>query len=297
MFTTFRQDFAAVSTVLGEPQSEYCTFLDDRPAMVGYWRKYLAIYDMAPLAHWAVAIMLGGRAGPRYRVDDGWSDRMAAPGSVQFIPAGMPLHWRVNGELDLLTVQFRPSPQACAMIDRDELVQDLHFAVPDTLSLSLGLAIAGELMQPADEMTESNLKAMVGALCSQLETTAIRRIRTLQPANGRRSFRRAAVSEFVGANLDRGIEIEEIARLFDVSESYVFRFFKTEFGMTPHGFITRARVTRARVTRACELLQSTRVSLAELADQVGFASQSHFSRVFKQHLGETPQQYRRRVAE
>ncbi|MCF4165278.1 AraC family transcriptional regulator [Zavarzinia compransoris] len=292
MFSTFRRDFDYVTSALGDPEFEYCTILDDRPAMIGYWCRHVAIFDMAPLAHWGVAIMLGGRAGARYRVDEDWSEREAAPGSVQFIPANTRVFWRINGELDLLTVQFRPSAQACAMIGRSEFIDDLQFAVPDALSLSLGLSIAGELGQPADDMTEGHLKAMVGALCGHLETIAIRRIRALQPSNGRRSFRRAAVSDFVGANLERGIEIDEIARLFDVSASYVFRFFKTEFGMTPHAFITRARVTRA-----CELLQSTRVSLAELADQVGFASQSHFSRVFKQHLGETPQQYRRRIAE
>ncbi|RJF86691.1 AraC family transcriptional regulator [Oleomonas cavernae] len=289
MLELFQRDFDYVRHALStEPVARY-VIDGDRPAMLGHWRKHVGIFDMAPLAHCAVAVLLGGKAGTRYRVGDRWSERDAAPGSTQFIPAGRRIAWQINGELDLLTVQFIPSGPARALMAPAVFIDELQFAVADPLSLALGLAVANELERTGDGLSPNHIRALADALCSHLEVKALRQSPAVQPSSGRQSFRKAALLEFIEKNIERSIEVDEIARLFDVSPSYVFRFFKSEFGMTPHAFITRARVDRA-----CVLLQSTSVQLAELADQIGFASQSHFSLVFKRHLGETPQQYRQR---
>jgi AraC-like DNA-binding protein len=51
-------------------------------------------------------------------------------------------------------------------------------------------------------------------------------------------------------------------------------------------------ITKVKVGRACELLATTRRPIAEIAVEVGFSSQSHFSTRFRQIVGTTPLAYR-----
>jgi AraC-like DNA-binding protein len=48
-----------------------------------------------------------------------------------------------------------------------------------------------------------------------------------------------------------------------------------------------------RVTEARRLLLHSNKSLAQVAAELGFSDQSYFTKVFKQHTGMTPSEYRR----
>ena len=54
-------------------------------------------------------------------------------------------------------------------------------------------------------------------------------------------------------------------------------------------------VRELRIRRACQQLLNSSKSLSEIAVEVGFYDQSHFSRTFKQVTGVTPAQYRRQL--
>jgi len=58
-------------------------------------------------------------------------------------------------------------------------------------------------------------------------------------------------------------------------------------GTTPHQYVMRQRVERAQ-----EHLRESRTPLAEVATQVGFETQSHFTSVFRRLVGATPKHYR-----
>jgi AraC-like DNA-binding protein len=58
--------------------------------------------------------------------------------------------------------------------------------------------------------------------------------------------------------------------------------------MPPHQFMTSRRVERAK-----ELLLRTDHSLAEIALEVGFSSQAHFTDQFRRATGSTPHRYRK----
>jgi AraC family transcriptional regulator len=57
--------------------------------------------------------------------------------------------------------------------------------------------------------------------------------------------------------------------------------------VTPHRYIVERRVERAR-----DLLHNSDLPLAEIAEMIGCASQSHFSVVFHRVTGLTPRQFR-----
>ena len=68
------------------------------------------------------------------------------------------------------------------------------------------------------------------------------------------------------------------------------RAFQAEIGMTPHAWQIDRRIVRARG------LLADGMALADLAQFLGFADQSHFQRAFKARVAVAPGAYRRAVA-
>jgi AraC family transcriptional regulator len=81
----------------------------------------------------------------------------------------------------------------------------------------------------------------------------------------------------------------EIAAELGVHPVHLSREFKKHFGVTMGEYLRDFRVRLAS-----EELRSTK-SLAEIAAAAGFADQSHFTRIFKRTIGQTPGEFRRRV--
>lgn len=88
---------------------------------------------------------------------------------------------------------------------------------------------------------------------------------------------------------DQPLTVDRVACDLGVSSVRLSRAFRRFYGETMGD-----RLRRLRVERACERLAKTDdTRLADLAFDLGFADQSHFTRVFKRHTGFTPGQYRR----
>jgi AraC-like DNA-binding protein len=77
--------------------------------------------------------------------------------------------------------------------------------------------------------------------------------------------------------------LSEIAREVGTSVYHLCRVFRAECGMTLHAYRQRQRIGRA-----IDLMMSSRQDLTTLAQDLGYSSHSHFSRVFRQHLGVPP---------
>ena len=77
------------------------------------------------------------------------------------------------------------------------------------------------------------------------------------------------------------------AAMCHLSESYFYHVFKQSRGMSPVDYRNRIRITNA-----CSLLESTSLSVEEIAALVGFETPFYFSRLFKRAMGVSPRQYR-----
>lgn len=93
--------------------------------------------------------------------------------------------------------------------------------------------------------------------------------------------------EMLAADLVGRTSLHDVAEACGLSMSYFSRAFKASTGWTPHSWLQAQRIDRAR-----GLLLDTRLPLADVALQSGFADQSHFSRVFKSTAGQTPGAWR-----
>src|ERR1051326_304319 len=112
-------------------------------------------------------------------------------------------------------------------------------------------------------------------------------VRSASPT-GRATPSRASVVDYLHAHAREEIELEELARLAGVPPAHLTRVFRTRHGCSIGEYVRRLRVDRA--TR--ELVASPR-PIAAIATSLGFADQSHFSRVFARVTGLTPGRYRK----
>lgn len=82
--------------------------------------------------------------------------------------------------------------------------------------------------------------------------------------------------------------IDRLRRAAAMSRATFLRRFGQETGMTVGAF-----VAQARLMTATELLSSTDATVATIAGQVGYQSESAFSRAFRAQVGTTPAKFRR----
>lgn len=94
--------------------------------------------------------------------------------------------------------------------------------------------------------------------------------------------------DYIDANLEGDLAIENLAGLAGVSSHQLSRAFKSSVGVSPHSYVIQRRTDAAR-----ELLLNENYPLADIAFATGFSSQSHMTTAFKKVLGITPAAVRR----
>ena len=93
--------------------------------------------------------------------------------------------------------------------------------------------------------------------------------------------------DYINENSSGQIQINEIADYVGLSRSYFSRLFTKETGQTPYEYLLEIRINKAKQMLALDVL-----SVADIADQCGFMNASHFVRVFKGKVGQTPASFR-----
>jgi two-component system response regulator YesN len=96
-----------------------------------------------------------------------------------------------------------------------------------------------------------------------------------------------AVTAYIEKNYDRNLSVAELARQAHLSPSRVSHLFKEKFGLSLIDQLTRVRIDNAK-----KLLLETNLSCLEIAAEVGYQEQAHFTRVFRRLEKVTPRRYR-----
>lgn len=92
---------------------------------------------------------------------------------------------------------------------------------------------------------------------------------------------------YMERHYSENITLENIANSAGVSKSECLRCFKSFLQNTPYEYLMEYRLAKAT-----GLLLNTRLSIGEIAEAVGFHSQSHFGKIYKQRTGYSPKKYR-----
>lgn len=96
-----------------------------------------------------------------------------------------------------------------------------------------------------------------------------------------------ALSEWIEQHLGRDISLDEVARYSGYSLWHMQKIFRDTTGMSLGRYI-RGR----KLTSAAHRLRHSQDSIIDIALSYGFASQSHFTYMFRKHFQITPTYYR-----
>ena len=99
----------------------------------------------------------------------------------------------------------------------------------------------------------------------------------------------AQTLQYIGAHYAEPIKVKELASMSHISETHFRRIFSSYMNMSPLEYINHVRIRMA-----CEHLKRTDEPIAEIAVKCGFSTNSTFNRNFKQLLGVTPMEWRKR---
>lgn len=98
------------------------------------------------------------------------------------------------------------------------------------------------------------------------------------------------VYRYIDRHYCESCTLSEIAEAVHLSANHLHRVFLESEGCTPYEYVTEKRIEKAKT-----LILMGEHSLAQVALETGFCSQSHLTAIFKKHTGQTPAQYRKQL--
>jgi AraC family transcriptional regulator len=140
--------------------------------------------------------------------------------------------------------------------------------------------------------SETNSQIYVDGLTTALSAHLVREYCTVKPVlnnyeNGLSQRKLQQSIDYIQAHLSGDISLDDVAIITGMSRYYFCHLFKRSTGMSPYQYVIKCRIDRAKEL----LLFRQDCSIADVAFQVGFGSQSQFTKYFKKWVGTTPKKF------
>ena len=158
-------------------------------------------------------------------------------------------------------------------------------AMEGGLSPEIAYAVGDSYLQAVEDCRDSGELA---ALSTAMYHDFIYRVHHLR-TNPSYSHAIQKCCDYIELSLDRKIRVADLAALVGYTEYYLTEKFKKETGVPVSTYIRFAKVERAKV-----LLESTDMSVREIAERLVFNTVNYFIQSFRETVGCTPAQYRKK---
>lgn len=96
------------------------------------------------------------------------------------------------------------------------------------------------------------------------------------------------VKEYIAESLNENLTVDKLAKIINMSSSHFSRVFKRQTGFSPYDYVLISRLNRAKY-----LLQVTDMTVASIAYETGFNSESNFIYFFTENEGISPGKFRK----
>ncbi|MEN5308837.1 AraC family transcriptional regulator [Chryseobacterium cucumeris] len=189
---------------------------------------------------------------------------------------------------------------------RESFLQDIILPVPEFENIKnllersyLGLSFSGEtkitvvekLQAIKDKNSFESLVGLIEILQILAHSTEVKELnkedtRIKWFLNDK--IRMGTIYDYIHENYDRKPNVNEVAQVVSLSTPAFCRYFKKQTNMTFTDFVNNYRINQAKIF----LLKDQ--SVTEVCFQVGFESLSYFNKLFKQHTGETPSEFKKK---
>lgn len=95
--------------------------------------------------------------------------------------------------------------------------------------------------------------------------------------------------KYINLNWQKQISISYLAEMACLSKSRFLHSFKENVGISAYGYIINMKIEKAK-----EFLLSTDMNISAIAETIGYSDSLYFSRLFKKHMGISPNEYRKK---
>ena len=208
------------------------------------------------------------------------------PGLLSFADGGAgPIRTaRSEGEAHAVVFNLQASWQQRLREDGGpESFADLQPIPPSQTVLALALAIASEVESGAASGALYAESLSLALLRYAIERTPIS---TMRVRGSLSEAQRRRLARYIDENLCDDLRLNDLAALTGLQARHFSTLFRRAFGLPPHRYLVERRLARA-----AQLLSTSRAEIAEIALQLGFASQSHFADAFRKRYGVSPRRY------
>jgi AraC family transcriptional regulator len=252
---------------------------DRQDVCVGWHRTHVCLFTKGSL---------------QFRINKpaGSEEVVARAGNVCIFPRGFPeTRFSIAGsKFEAIVVELDPA-RVEALAGRKAAIGSLtpQIVVEDTVIAALLTNMAAEVAEGCPGGTLYGESVSLSLSSYLLGRFALKRA-TQQALRKFSQVEARRVTDYIHANLDRALNLTELAELVQLRPRSFFRIFSSTFGTTPHRYIIEQRVDVAKQ------LIARGHRLAEMAVKLGFASQSHFASVFRKVAGMPPGQFRYRCS-
>src|SRR5271166_1919852 len=215
---------------------------------------------------------------------------VATPGSLWFYPPGLELRVvqpaarfvQVVWDTDLYSALL---PELAGAASRFEFLPGLQDPLLSQIVTTLAQEIEGGF---ADRML---IESLGTAMCIRIAQRFVGHLPLPAGNKGLSPERLRRVRDYVEAHLDDDLSLTVLADIACLSPYHFSRSFKEAAGVGPQRYVIQRRLDRAK-----NLLRQTREPLALIAQEAGFADQSHLTSIFRREMGVTPGRFRAALA-
>ena len=203
---------------------------------------------------------------------------VCGPGTLRYLPAGEAHENDFQAGLRCLHVEIRD--QVLERVREQARILERPSEITGVASSWLANRLYIEFCR-RDTVSPMAMEGVILEILAEGARTA----ETRPATGGPRWLSRAR--EIVETRFLEPLSLAEIASAVGVHHVHLSREFRRHNNCTVGELIRRRRVEHA-----CHLLAHSQMNLAEIALTCGFSDQSHFSLMFKRHMGMTPSKFR-----
>jgi AraC family transcriptional regulator len=254
-----------------------------------------SVLENAYVRNATVGLVTAGRSNVQLHVGGAKLQVLAEPGRIGLLCPEYEIKtvsW--SGSLEVAYVEICGPLLGPLVSDRSEgyrpMLSSLH-GIRDTQVQTLINAMRAELLAECCTgriYAESLSLALAACLTKKYSVSASESDKRRRPRLTPSQLR--LIQDYIRENLADNPSLTELAAVARLSPYHFSRLFKNTIGVTPHQYVLRERIAESQI-----LLNSRHMSIAEIALSLGFASQSHFSDVFRKMTGRTPKDAQRAV--
>jgi len=226
------------------------------------------------------------------------------PGDLVFLGKNLPHVWIADKEqgiwsnrtLEMVFLQFTEKVLCSKLLALPEF-----FHVTKALSLSeQGIQIMGQTLNEVSELMLQmpylkgfermlhffKMMDIIGKSETHINLASKEYLKARFTTGNKRI---AAIHEYLMNNYREEVNLEKMAKLVNMAEGSLCRFFKDNMGITLFEYLNKLKTDFA-----CKLLMNPDLSILDVCFDSGFNNLSHFNKQFRKTTGVTPKEYRKR---